>query len=171
MEAFKKVILERPARDFRPPNCSRSRTASGLQLLWIIGSRWLKIWMHLLALKPNTTIRITGCTVGKVSDYQLGRTWKGSLGYCSFSNHGIEGVVPLEILPADVRSKYQVKPNERSKRAKKDEVKSGSQQVEETQISESLMHHPDFYSWQESQIMMGEDGEANAAPVDTDTLA
>ncbi|KAI4382941.1 hypothetical protein MLD38_008833 [Melastoma candidum] len=80
-------------------------------------------------------------------------------GFSRFTDHGIEGVVPLELLPADVRSKYQVKPNERSKRAKKDEVKSSYQQVEENQARE-----PDSDGTRE-------DGEATAAPMDTDVLA
>lgn len=53
-----------------------------------------------------------------------------------FTEHGIEGVVPLELLPADVRSKYQAKPGDKSKRAKKEETKGSLQQVEESQVSE-----------------------------------
>jgi hypothetical protein len=52
-----------------------------------------------------------------------------------FTDHGIEGVVPLELLPPDVRSKHQAKPNDRSKRAKKDEPKGASHQVEDNQVS------------------------------------
>jgi len=52
-----------------------------------------------------------------------------------FTDHGIEGVVPLELLPPDVRSKYQAKPNDRSKRAKKDEPKGALHQVEDNQVS------------------------------------
>lgn len=51
-----------------------------------------------------------------------------------FTEYGIEGVVPLELLPSDVRSKYQAKPSERSKRAKKDETKGAAQQAEENQV-------------------------------------
>lgn len=50
-----------------------------------------------------------------------------------FTEHGIEGVVPLELLPPDVRSKYQAKPSERSKRAKKEDTKSTAQ-PEENQV-------------------------------------
>lgn len=59
-----------------------------------------------------------------------------SICLCSlqFTDHGIEGVVPLELLPPDVRSKYQAKPNERSKRAKKEESKSITVQAEENQV-------------------------------------
>lgn len=51
-----------------------------------------------------------------------------------FTDHGIEGVVPLELLPSDARSKYQAKPNDRSKRAKKEETKGGSHLAEENQV-------------------------------------
>lgn len=51
-----------------------------------------------------------------------------------FTDHGIEGVVPLELLPPDVRSKYQAKPNDKSKRAKKEETKGAPPQVEENQV-------------------------------------
>uniref|UniRef100_A0A2K2BRN0 THO complex subunit 1 n=1 Tax=Populus trichocarpa TaxID=3694 RepID=A0A2K2BRN0_POPTR len=56
-------------------------------------------------------------------------------GFSRFTDHGIEGVVPLELLPPDVRSKYQAKPNDRSKRAKKDEPKGALHQVEDNQFS------------------------------------
>lgn len=51
-----------------------------------------------------------------------------------FTEHGIEGVVPFELLPPDVRSKYQAKPSERSKRAKKEDTKSTAQ-PEENQVN------------------------------------
>ena len=51
-----------------------------------------------------------------------------------FTEYGIEGVVPLELLPPDARLKYQSKPNDRSKRAKKEEAKSYVQQGEENQV-------------------------------------
>ena len=52
-----------------------------------------------------------------------------------FTEHGIEGVVPPELLSSDVRSKYQAKPSDRSKRAKKDETKGALQKAEENQVS------------------------------------
>lgn len=55
-------------------------------------------------------------------------------GFSRFTEHGIEGVVPLELLAPEVRSKYQAKPNERSKRAKKEDTK-GTGQAEENQIT------------------------------------
>ncbi|XP_028784331.1 THO complex subunit 1 [Neltuma alba] len=56
-------------------------------------------------------------------------------GFSRFTDHGIEGVVPLELLPPDVRSKYQAKPNDRAKRAKKEETKGNVHQVEENQVA------------------------------------
>lgn len=51
-----------------------------------------------------------------------------------FTEYGIEGVVPPDLLPSDVRSKYQAKPSDRSKRAKKEETKSSANQAEENQV-------------------------------------
>ncbi|KAF4393406.1 THO complex subunit 1 isoform X2 [Cannabis sativa] len=56
-------------------------------------------------------------------------------GFSKFTDHGVEGVVPVELLPPDFRSKYQSKPNDRAKRAKKEEAKGSAQQGEENQIS------------------------------------
>ncbi|KAK9281653.1 hypothetical protein L1049_004556 [Liquidambar formosana] len=84
-------------------------------------------------------------------------------GFSRFTDHGIEGVVPLELLPPDVRSKYQTKPSDRSKRAKKEEIKGASHQVEENQIVVPA-----------SEID-GEgiraDLEASATPMDADAMA
>ncbi|GFP93437.1 THO complex subunit 1 [Phtheirospermum japonicum] len=54
-------------------------------------------------------------------------------GFSRFTEHGIEGVVPLELLPDDVKSKYQAKKTEPSKRAKKDGTKGSTQQADESQ--------------------------------------
>ncbi|PNX55644.1 THO complex subunit 1-like protein, partial [Trifolium pratense] len=56
-------------------------------------------------------------------------------GFSKFTEYGIEGVVPPELLPPDVRSKYQAKPTDRSKRGKKEEAKNTANQVEENQVS------------------------------------
>ncbi|XP_022876616.1 THO complex subunit 1-like isoform X2 [Olea europaea var. sylvestris] len=56
-------------------------------------------------------------------------------GFSRFTEHGIEGVVPLELLPSEVRSKYQAKPADKSKRAKKEEMKTSVQQAEENQVA------------------------------------
>ncbi|KDP40562.1 hypothetical protein JCGZ_24561 [Jatropha curcas] len=83
-------------------------------------------------------------------------------GFSRFTDHGIEGVVPLELLPPDVRSKYQAKPNDRSKRAKKEEVKGASNQAEDNQITTP------------ASVLDGEGirtDEASATPMDTDAMA
>ncbi|KAF7836194.1 THO complex subunit 1 [Senna tora] len=60
-------------------------------------------------------------------------------GFSRFTDHGIEGVVPLEMLPPEVRSKYQAKPNDRAKRAKKEETKGTVHHVEENQSLELFL--------------------------------
>ncbi|XVF00176.1 hypothetical protein REPUB_Repub03eG0262700 [Reevesia pubescens] len=80
-------------------------------------------------------------------------------GFSKFTEHGIEVVLPLELLPAEVRSKFQGKPSDRSKRAKK-ETKSASHQVEESQIATTA-------SEIDGEGIRG-DMEACAAPMDTD---
>ncbi|KAF3434264.1 hypothetical protein FNV43_RR25367 [Rhamnella rubrinervis] len=80
-------------------------------------------------------------------------------GFSRFTDHGIEGVVPLELLPPDVRSKYQAKPNERSKRAKKEGAKGASHQSEENQIATPASEIDDGIK---------ADLEASATPMDTD---
>lgn len=54
---------------------------------------------------------------------------KFDLTFLQFTEYGIEGVVPTELLPPDVRSKYQAKPIGSSKRAKKEETKTTENQV------------------------------------------
>ncbi|XP_071697560.1 THO complex subunit 1-like isoform X2 [Rutidosis leptorrhynchoides] len=56
-------------------------------------------------------------------------------GFSRFTEHGVEGVVPLELMPPDVRSKYQAKPSDKSKRAKKEETKTAGNQSEENQVA------------------------------------
>ncbi|KAL3516360.1 hypothetical protein ACH5RR_023262 [Cinchona calisaya] len=80
-------------------------------------------------------------------------------GFSRFTEHGIEGVVPLELLPPDVRSKYQAKPNDRSKRAKKEDTKSTTQ-PEENQIATSATD----IDIEESKANL----EISAAALDTD---
>ncbi|CAL5330555.1 unnamed protein product [Camellia sinensis] len=81
-------------------------------------------------------------------------------GFSRFTEYGIEGVVPLELLPPDVRSKYQAKPTERSKRAKKEETKGAAHQGEENQIATPASE----IDGEGSRV----DLEASAAPMDTD---
>lgn len=56
-------------------------------------------------------------------------------GFSRFTEYGIEGVVPPELLPSDLQFKFQAKPSDRSKRARKDEIKNASQQAEENQVA------------------------------------
>ncbi|KAI3707042.1 hypothetical protein L6452_25216 [Arctium lappa] len=81
-------------------------------------------------------------------------------GFSRFTEFGVEGVVPMELMPPDVRSKYQAKPSDRSKRAKKEETKTTANQAEENQIAtpasevDGEVNRPDL--------------EASTAPMDTD---
>lgn len=63
-----------------------------------------------------------------------------------FTEYGIEGVVPMELLPSDVRSKYQAKPSDRSKRAKKEETKGAAQQAEENQVFLTVLSFPMYFN-------------------------
>ncbi|PHT74833.1 THO complex subunit 1, partial [Capsicum annuum] len=81
-------------------------------------------------------------------------------GFSRFTEHGIEGVVPLELLPTEVRAKYQAKPSERTKRIKKEETKNSAQQAEENQIATP----PSEIDNEVSRA----DLEASAAPMETD---
>ncbi|KAK3228771.1 hypothetical protein Dsin_000652 [Dipteronia sinensis] len=84
-------------------------------------------------------------------------------GFSRFTDHGIEGVVPLELLPPHVRSKYQAKTNDRSKRAKKEDMKGASHQTEESRAS--------MIATPASEIDgegMRADLEASSTPMDTD---
>lgn len=56
-------------------------------------------------------------------------------GFSKFTEYGVEGVVPLDLLVPEVRSKYQAKPSERSKRAKKDENKGPATAAEDSQAA------------------------------------
>ncbi|XP_028549292.1 THO complex subunit 1 [Dendrobium catenatum] len=42
-------------------------------------------------------------------------------GFSKFAEYGVEGVVPPELLPPEVRSKFHAKSSEKNKRAKKEE--------------------------------------------------
>ncbi|WCJ39199.1 THO complex subunit 1 [Euphorbia peplus] len=82
--------------------------------------------------------------------------------FSNFTEYGIEGVVPPDLLPPEVRSKFPTKSSERSKRAKKDETKGTSHQAEENQIATPASEND------------GEEGRADetmAAPMDTDPMA
>lgn len=83
-------------------------------------------------------------------------------GFSRFTEYGIEGVVPLELLPPDVRSKYQAKPSDRSKRAKKEETKTAANQAEENQIATPASE----IEGEGSRVSF----EGSAAPMDADTV-
>uniref|UniRef100_A0A1D1XVT7 THO complex subunit 1 n=1 Tax=Anthurium amnicola TaxID=1678845 RepID=A0A1D1XVT7_9ARAE len=56
-------------------------------------------------------------------------------GFSRYTDYGIEGVVPPELLPAELRSKFHSKASERSKRARKDEeTRASITRQEEGQI-------------------------------------
>ncbi|KAJ4973113.1 hypothetical protein NE237_006287 [Protea cynaroides] len=81
-------------------------------------------------------------------------------GFSRFTEYGIEGVVPPELLPPEVCSKYHAKASERSKRAKKDEeAKGATQQVEENQTTTAAM---------ENENGVNADLEDSVAPMDAE---
>jgi THO complex subunit 1 len=51
-----------------------------------------------------------------------------------FCDYGIEGVVPPELLPADVRAKFNSKPGEKAKRPKREDTKGTSSHPKEPQV-------------------------------------
>lgn len=56
-------------------------------------------------------------------------------GFSRFIDHGIEGVVPPELLPPDIRLKFHARPSDRSKRVKKeDEAKGATLNTDDNQI-------------------------------------
>lgn len=54
-------------------------------------------------------------------------------GFSKFTEYGVEGVVPLDLLPPEVRSKYEAKSGDRSKRAKKDDTKGAAPPSDDNQ--------------------------------------
>ncbi|XP_020248097.1 THO complex subunit 1 isoform X2 [Asparagus officinalis] len=57
-------------------------------------------------------------------------------GFSRFTDHGIEGVVPPELLPPEIRSKFHAKPTEKNKRVKReDDSKGVAAQPEENQVA------------------------------------
>ncbi|XP_020094223.1 THO complex subunit 1 isoform X1 [Ananas comosus] len=85
-------------------------------------------------------------------------------GFSRFTENGIEGVVPPELLPPDVRSKYHAKPSEKAKRAKKEEeTKSTATQPEENQATTPPVEGDVGGS--------GAEVEDGVAPMDSDTAA
>ncbi|KAL6011113.1 hypothetical protein ACLOJK_001557 [Asimina triloba] len=57
-------------------------------------------------------------------------------GFSRFTDHGIEGVVPPELLPPEFRSKFHTRPSEKSKRARKEgEAKGTAPIAEDNQVT------------------------------------
>ncbi|ERN09505.1 hypothetical protein AMTRI_Chr09g32690 [Amborella trichopoda] len=85
-------------------------------------------------------------------------------GFSRFTDHGVEGVVPPELLPPDIRSKYHAKAGDKSKRAKKEEeVKGNAPLVEDNQNAGATTELEGSGS--------GAELEDSAAPMDTDVGA
>lgn len=85
-------------------------------------------------------------------------------GFSRFTDHGIEGVVPPELLPLEIRSKFHAKPSEKNKRAKKgDESKGTVSQPEDNQVAT-----PAAETEGAGGVAELEDG---AAPMDSDAAA
>ncbi|KAK6934012.1 THO complex, subunit THOC1 [Dillenia turbinata] len=96
-------------------------------------------------------------------------------GFSRFADYGIEGVVPLELLSPDVRSKFQSKPNDRSKRAKKEDTKGIAHQADENQqqkISRKGLLQCHLNSLPANEMdneAIRSDIEASTTPMDTDS--
>ncbi|KAJ4911824.1 THO complex subunit 1 [Raphanus sativus] len=90
-------------------------------------------------------------------------------GFSRFTDLGIEGVVPLELLPPEVRSKYQAKPNEKAKRAKKDETKGGS--LEEETKGGSLVSAEGTLAGGSTSEAEGEVGRGESEAMESDAVA
>ncbi|CAM0871010.1 unnamed protein product [Alopecurus aequalis] len=57
-------------------------------------------------------------------------------GFSRFCDYGIEGVVPPELLPPDVRAKFNSKPGEKAKRPKREDTRGGtSAHPKESQVT------------------------------------
>lgn len=115
---------------------------------------------------PQLELRLTITT--KTTVY----CWKGLRfsarqdleGFSRFTEHGIEGVVPPELLQAEIRNKYHGKTSEKSKRtAKKEEETKGTvTQTEENQANGKVAELDDGGPNQEI--------EDAPTPVDVDAL-
>ncbi|KAL5217538.1 hypothetical protein ABZP36_018222 [Zizania latifolia] len=84
-------------------------------------------------------------------------------GFSRFCDYGIEGVVPPELLPSEVRAKFYAKPAEKAKRPKKEEAKGTSAQPKEQQVASATPETDGGGS--------GVDPEEGAVPMDSDNAA
>ncbi|KAM3317024.1 hypothetical protein ACQJBY_034920 [Aegilops geniculata] len=81
-----------------------------------------------------------------------------------FCDYGIEGVVPPELLPPDVRAKFNSKPGEKAKRPKREDTKGGtSAHPKEPQVAAATPETDGGGS--------GGDQEEGAVPMDSDNGA
>eukprot|EP00268_Persea_americana_P019580 TRINITY_DN2005_c0_g2_i2.p1 TRINITY_DN2005_c0_g2~~TRINITY_DN2005_c0_g2_i2.p1 ORF type:complete len:653 (-),score=180.37 TRINITY_DN2005_c0_g2_i2:511-2469(-) len=84
-------------------------------------------------------------------------------GFSRFTEYGIEAVVPPELLPPDVRSKFHARPNEKAKRARKEEeAKDATPNAEDNQNANAGA---------EIDGGSGAELEDSTAPMDADTAA
>ncbi|RWR92871.1 THO complex subunit 1 [Cinnamomum micranthum f. kanehirae] len=85
-------------------------------------------------------------------------------GFSRFTEYGIEAVVPPELLPPDVRSKFHARPNEKAKRARKEEeAKDATPNAEDNQNANAGAEIDGTGS--------GAELEDSTAPMDADTAA
>ncbi|XP_047089211.1 THO complex subunit 1-like [Lolium rigidum] len=82
--------------------------------------------------------------------------------FSRFCDYGIEGVVPPELLPADVRAKFNSKPGEKAKRPKREDTKGTSSHPKEPQVAAAT---PDTDGGGSG------DQEEGAVPMDSDNPA
>ncbi|CAL9135597.1 unnamed protein product [Musa acuminata var. zebrina] len=84
-------------------------------------------------------------------------------GFSRFTDHGIEGVVPPELLPPEVRSKFHTKLGDKTKRAKKEEAKGAAAQPEDSQVASAAV--------ETDGVGSGAELEDGVAPMDSDATA
>ncbi|TVU48661.1 hypothetical protein EJB05_08303 [Eragrostis curvula] len=82
--------------------------------------------------------------------------------FSRFSDYGIEGVVPSELLPPEVNAKFSSKPAEKAKRPKREDSKGASAQAKEQQVAATP---------ETDGGGSGADPEEGAVPMDSDTVA
>jgi len=83
-------------------------------------------------------------------------------GFARFSDYGIEGVVPSELLPPEVNAKFSSKPAEKVKRLKREDSKGASAQPKEPQVAATP---------ETDGGGSGGDPEEGAVPMDSDNAA
>ncbi|TKV98680.1 hypothetical protein SEVIR_9G575400v4 [Setaria viridis] len=83
-------------------------------------------------------------------------------GFARFSDYGIEGVVPSELLPPEVNAKFSSKPAEKVKRVKREDSKGASAQPKEQQVAATP---------ETDGGGSGGDPEEGAVPMDSDNGA